>query len=72
MTVVQGPSAGVTQRAFVIGTAVSLFIGLGVILGDNVVRGSAMARDFASPIALFVLFVMVAVLNPVMGRLHRP
>ena len=29
---IQGPSEGVTRRAFVIGTAVSLFVGLGVIL----------------------------------------
>ena len=69
---IQGPSEGVTRRAFVIGTAVSLFVGLGVILGDNIVRGSGMARDFASPIALFILFVLVAVLNPVMGWLRRP
>jgi len=66
-----GPSEGVTKRAFLIGTFVSLFVGVSVIFGDNVVRGSGMARDFASPIALFVLFIMVAALNPLMGRLRR-
>ena len=67
-----GPSEGVTSRAFLIGTAVSLFVGVGVIYGDNAIRGSRMAQDFASPIALFILFVLVAMLNPVMGWLRRP
>ena len=65
------PSEGVTRRAFLIGTAASLFVGVGVIYGDNVIRGSRMAQDFASPIALLLLFVMVAVLNPLIGWLRR-
>ena len=65
------PSEGVTRRAFLIGTAASLFVGVGVIYGDNVIRGSRMAQDFASPIALLLLFVMVALLNPLIGWLRR-
>ena len=65
------PSEGVTGRAFLIGTAASLFVGVGVIYGDNVIRGSRMAQDFASPIALLLLFVMVALLNPLIGWLRR-
>ena len=66
------PSESVTKRSFLIGTAVSVFVGVGVIYGENVIRGSRMAQDFASPIALFILFVLVTMLNPLMGWLRRP
>ena len=62
---------GVTRRAFLIGTLVSFAIGVGVVYGDNVIRGSRMAQDFGSPVALFILFILVALLNPLLGWLRR-
>ena len=63
--------AGITVRAFLLGTLVSLLIGVGIIYGDNVVRGSRMGQDFGSPVALFILFILVAFLNPLLGWLRR-
>jgi hypothetical protein len=61
----------ITVRAFTLGTLVSLFIGLGVVYADNVVRGSGMALDFGSPGAFFILFLFVALLNPLLGWLRQ-
>jgi hypothetical protein len=36
-----------------------------------VIRGSRMAQDFGSPVALFILFILVALLNPLLGWLRR-
>ena len=51
---------------------VALLIGLGVIYADNVVRGSAMAQDFGSPVALFILFTLVALLNRCWDGCEKP
>ena len=62
---------GVTVRSFLIGTLVSLLIGLGIAYADNAIRGSYMAFDFGSPVAVFFLFVIVALLNPLAGWIRR-
>ena len=60
-----------TVRSFLIGTLVSLLIGLGIAYADNAIRGSYMAFDFGSPVAVFFLFVIVALLNPLAGWIRR-
>ena len=62
---------GVTVRSFLIGTLVSLLIGLGIAYADNAIRGSYMAFDFGSPVAVFFLFIIVALLNPLAGWIRR-
>ena len=62
---------GATVRSFLIGTLVSLLIGLGIAYADNAIRGSYMAFDFGSPVAVFFLFVIVALLNPLAGWIRR-
>jgi hypothetical protein len=50
---------------------VSLLIGVGVGYADNAIRGSSIAIDFSSPVAFFLLFLIVALLNPLLGWLRR-
>ena len=61
---------GITGRAFVLGALMSLVVGAGVAYADNVIRGSWMAIDFGSPVALFLLFAIAACLNPLLGALR--
>ena len=62
---------GITARAFVAGALASLAVGAGIAYADNVIRGSWMAIDFGSPVAVFLLFVLAAILNPVLGLCRR-
>ena len=62
---------GITARAFVGGALASLAVGAGIAYADNVIRGSWMAIDFGSPVAVFLLFVLAAILNPVLGLCRR-
>ena len=61
---------GITGRAFVLGALMSLVVGAGVAYADNVIRGSWVAIDFGSPVALFLLFAIAACLNPLLGALR--
>ena len=47
-------------RALLIGSALSLLIGAGTPYAYNVIRGTFMASTFASPVAFFLLFYLVA------------
>jgi hypothetical protein len=62
---------GITVRAFAIGTLASLAIGVGVAYVDTVIRGSPMARDFGSPVAVFLLIIIAVLLNPLLRLLRR-
>ncbi len=69
MSAAQGK--GVTARAFLMGTLLSFLTGLGVAYADNAIRGSHMALDFGSPVAVFLLFLVAALLNPLLGWVRR-
>ena len=62
---------GITLRAFALGTLASLAIGVGVAYVDTVIRGSPMARDFGSPVAVFFLILIAVLLNPLLRLLRR-
>jgi hypothetical protein len=62
---------GITLRAFVLGTLASLAIGTGVSYADTMIRGCRIAQDFGSPVAIFLLVLVAAGLNPLMGCLRR-
>ena len=64
-------ASGVTARAFVLGAALSFVVGAGIALADNLIRGSYLAIDNGSPVAFFLLFLLVAILNPLLGALRR-
>ncbi|SVD03824.1 uncharacterized protein METZ01_LOCUS356678, partial [marine metagenome] len=42
-----------------------------VAYSDTFIRGSYLALDFGSPAALFSLFVITILLNPIAGLLNR-
>ncbi len=47
-------------RALLIGSLLSLLIGAGTPYARNIIRGTFMASSFASPVAFFLLFYLVA------------
>jgi hypothetical protein len=60
-----GPSPALNlPRAFIWGSLMALGIGLGVPYGTLILRGSYMDLDFSTPGAIFLLFVVTALLNP--------
>ena len=63
-------SRGVTWRALLAGGAASLFIGIAVPYSNMVVKGTVLAHNFSVPAALFVFFLIVAVLNPLLRLLQ--
>jgi hypothetical protein len=63
-------SNGVTWRALLIGGAASLFIGAAVPYSNMVIKGTVLAHNFSVPAALFVFFVLVAGMNPLLHLCH--
>ncbi|MDP6984878.1 MAG: hypothetical protein QGG05_17525, partial [Candidatus Latescibacteria bacterium] len=61
----------VTLRSVTVGGAISAGIGAGVAYADNAIRGSYLALDFGSPVALATLAALVLFLNPLLGLLRR-
>ena len=61
----------ITARAFILGAILSLVVGAGIAIADSLVRGSYLAIDNGSPVAFFLLFLLVAILNPLLGILRR-
>ncbi len=61
----------VTLRSVAVGGAISAGIGAGVAYADNAIRGSYLALDFGSPVALATLAALVLFLNPLLGLLRR-
>ncbi|HIE53182.1 MAG TPA: hypothetical protein EYP85_15630 [Armatimonadetes bacterium] len=71
MTAVSKPSRAITVRAVLIGLVGTLIISLGTPYGVYVVHGSYMALDFSTPGAVFLFFVLVALVNGLWKRLSR-
>ena len=67
----EAPQKGITARAFFYGSLLSLAIGIGVAYADNAIRGSYMGLDFGSPAAIFVFFLFVLFINPLLGLIRR-
>jgi hypothetical protein len=58
-------------RAFIWGSLMSLAIGVGVPYGTLILRGSYMDLDFSTPGAIFLLFIVTALLNPAIRLLAK-
>jgi len=63
------PRSAFSLRALVIGIVGTLLISLGAPYVTNVVKGSAIAYDFTTPGAVFVLLVLSGGLNVILGLL---
>lgn len=62
---------GGTPRAFIVGGLMALAIGVGVPYGTLILRGSYMDLDFSTPGAIFLLFVLTALINPLLYTIGR-
>jgi hypothetical protein len=49
----------------------ALAIGVGVPYGTLILRGSYMDLDFSTPGAIFLLFVLTALINPLLYSIGR-
>ncbi len=61
---------GVTLRSVVIGVLLTAFMGWGAPYAVHVLHASYLALDFSTPGAMALMFVLVAVLNPLLGRIR--
>ncbi len=60
-----------TWRAFFVGSLGALAIGMGTQYAVMMIHGSYMAIDFSTAGAIFLFFVMVAIINVALGKLHK-
>ena len=73
----ESQATGVSLRAVAVGSLLCLIIAVGEPYGVLVVRGSAMAADFSTGAAIFLFFLLVLLINPVLhflggsGLQHR-
>lgn len=63
--------SGLTVRAFFVGALFSFFISVGAPYGNMALRGSYMALDFSTAAAVFMFFVVVGMVNTLLGGLRR-
>ena len=59
----EGPSSSFTARAFIAGAVLALFIGIAAPYANMIIRGSYMALNISTPIAFFLFFLLVGVVN---------
>jgi len=59
-----------TWRAFLAGSLGALAIGVGTQYGVMMIHGSYMAIDFSTAGAIFLFFVLVAIINVILGKLR--
>jgi hypothetical protein len=62
---------GCTAKALIVGLVGALCVGLGSPYNDMIIKGSRMAIWNVTPAATFLFFVLVAVVNVLLGFIHR-
>jgi hypothetical protein len=62
---------GCSARALIVGTGGALCLALGSVYNDMLIKGQPMARWSLTPAAIFAFFVLVVILNVVLGLIHR-
>jgi len=65
------PYRGCSLRAILLGLALSAFMGLAIPWGDMIIKGSQMGVWNTNPGALFLFFVLTALVNLGLGLLRR-
>ncbi|MCC6442846.1 MAG: hypothetical protein IT210_05240 [Armatimonadetes bacterium] len=63
--------SGMTWRGILAGLVGSLVLGVGAVYGTMQIRGSYMDIDFSTAGAVFLFFILVGIINSVLGRLRR-
>lgn len=62
---------GVTWRSLFIGSIAVLIIAVGIPYNGNIIKGSSMTIDFSTGAALFLGFVLCAIVNPLLRLFYR-
>ena len=62
---------GCSPRAIVVGLVLAAFMGVAIPWGDMVIKGSQMGVWNTNPGAIFLFFMLVAIVNTLLGLLHR-
>ncbi len=68
---VKDESSSITFRCIFIGALLSLFIGIAVPYSSMITKGTRVAHNFSAPAALFIFFILVAIINVILGALRR-
>ena len=68
---VSSVSKGCTARALIVGLIGAVIIGLGSTYNDMIIKGSGLAIWNLTPAAIFLFFMLVAVVNVGLGLIHR-
>ena len=63
--------AGISLRAMVVGTLLSGVIAVGLPYGEFVLNGTQMGLNSSTPAALFLLFLLLALVQPLLGLIRR-
>jgi len=63
---------GCTAKALTVGLVMSALLGLGSTYNDMIIKGSGLAIWNLTPAAIFLFFVLVAIVNVALGLIHRP
>lgn len=61
----------ITLRALVTGTAVAVLLGGGAPFENLLISGSPLHLDYSTPAAVFVFFLFIILINPLLGLLRR-
>ena len=62
---------GSSAKALIAGVGGAVCLALGSVYNDMIVKGAPMARWSLTPAAIFAFFALVAVLNVLLGLVHR-
>ncbi|MFT5089744.1 MAG: hypothetical protein ACI906_001011 [Candidatus Latescibacterota bacterium] len=62
---------GCSLRAILVGLFMAAFMGVAIPWGDMIIKGSQMGVWNTNPGAIFLFFILVAIVNSLLGMLHR-
>ena len=60
--------AGITLRAIVVGTSFAVVLGVATPYENLIISGSPMSFDYSTPAAVFLFFLFLTLVQPLLGR----
>ena len=65
------PDRGITLRALAAGVLVAALLGVGTPYENLIISGSPLSFDYSTPAAVFLFFLFLLFINPLLGLLRR-
>jgi len=65
------PHSRITLRALLAGSIVAVLLGIGAPFENLIISGSPLHLDYSTPAAVFLFFLFILLINPLLGLLHR-